>query len=129
MQYVKLMDATIDGTNKLAITAGGAAKIDGSAVTQPVSGSLGRSWTLGSGSDSVSASVSNFPAGFANTDDVTDRAGRLLGVISAASLPLPAGAAADASLAITNDHLASIRGSLNDIAFNSILQAEQGLFT
>lgn len=49
--------------------------------------------------------------------------------VQASSLPLPAGAAADASLAITNDHLASIRGSLNDIAFNSILQAEQGLFT
>lgn len=61
--------------------------------------------------------------------DVTDRPDRLVGVVSVASLPLPAGAAADASLAITNDHLASIRSSLNDLAFNSILQAEQGLFT
>ncbi len=30
--------------------------------TQPVSGSLGRTWTLSSGTDSVSASVSNFPS-------------------------------------------------------------------
>lgn len=53
-----------DGTNLRAIktSSTGVVSVDGSAVTQPVSGNLGRSWTLSSGSDSVSASVSNFPA-------------------------------------------------------------------
>lgn len=36
-------------------------------ATQPVSGSLGRSWTLGSGTDTVSASVTNWPATVAVT--------------------------------------------------------------
>jgi hypothetical protein len=37
VQIVKIMDATLDGTNKLIVSAAGAAKVDGSAVTQPVS--------------------------------------------------------------------------------------------
>lgn len=37
VQFVKVMDATADGTNKLIVTSSGAAKVDGSAVTQPVS--------------------------------------------------------------------------------------------
>ena len=51
VQYTKLMDGTLDGTNKAAVTSGGAlkvdlvgttanstaVKVDGSAVTQPVS--------------------------------------------------------------------------------------------
>lgn len=40
VQYVKLMDGTLDGTNKGVITATGAVKTDGSAVTQPVSGTV-----------------------------------------------------------------------------------------
>ena len=39
VQYVKLMDGTIDGTNKGIITADGL-KVDGSGVTQPVSGTF-----------------------------------------------------------------------------------------
>lgn len=38
--YGKIMDGTLDGTNKLTITAANAAKVDGSAVTQPVSGTV-----------------------------------------------------------------------------------------
>jgi hypothetical protein len=38
VQYVKLMDGTIDGSTKAAVGANGL-KVDGSAVTQPVSGS------------------------------------------------------------------------------------------
>ena len=33
-QFVKLMDGTLDGTNKLVITSSGAATVDGSGVTQ-----------------------------------------------------------------------------------------------
>lgn len=40
VQVIKVMDATINGTNLLVITAAGAAKVDGSAVTQPVSGTF-----------------------------------------------------------------------------------------
>lgn len=36
-QFVKVMDGTLDSTNKLVVTAAGAVKSDGSAVTQPVS--------------------------------------------------------------------------------------------
>lgn len=35
--YGKIMDGTPDSTNKLIVSAAGAAKVDGSAVTQPVS--------------------------------------------------------------------------------------------
>lgn len=39
IQYVKLMDGTIDGTTKAAVGANGL-KVDGSGVTQPVSGTV-----------------------------------------------------------------------------------------
>lgn len=40
-----------------------ALKVDGSGVTQPVSGSLGRSWTLSAGTDSVTVGVTSIAAG------------------------------------------------------------------
>lgn len=49
--------------------------------------------------------------------------------VSASSLPLPAGAALDATVLATNAHLAAMRSALNDIAFNSILEAERSMFT
>src|SRR5579872_6576893 len=39
IQYIKIMDGTIGGTNKAAVTIHGLA-VDGSAVTQPISGSV-----------------------------------------------------------------------------------------
>lgn len=45
VQYVKLMDGTLDGTAKAAIGANGL-KVDGSAVTQPVSGAVSVSGTI-----------------------------------------------------------------------------------
>lgn len=36
-QLIGIMDATVDGTNKASVSAAGALKVDGSAVTQPVS--------------------------------------------------------------------------------------------
>lgn len=40
VQIVKVMDGTLDSTNKMSISAAGAVKVDGSAVTQPVSGTV-----------------------------------------------------------------------------------------
>lgn len=42
-------------TSPLSLTTAGALRTDASGTTQPVSGSLGRTWTLASGTDSVSA--------------------------------------------------------------------------
>lgn len=53
--------------------------------TVAVSGSLARSWTLGSGGDSVAAVQSG-----AWTDDVTDRAARLLGHVTVDNASIPA---------------------------------------
>ena len=71
------MDGTIAGTNKAGVGANGL-KVDGSAVTQPVSGSI---------------SVSNFPA---------------TQPISAASLPLPTGAATSTNQSTEISSLATI---------------------
>lgn len=40
VQFTKLMDGTLDSTNKAVVTAAGALKVDNSAVTQPVSGTV-----------------------------------------------------------------------------------------
>lgn len=53
-QFVKVMDGTLDSSNKLIVSSAGAAKVDGSGVTQPVSIS-------GTIPISGSVSVSNFP--------------------------------------------------------------------
>ncbi len=63
VQYTKLMDGTLDGTNKLVVSATGAASVDGSGVTQPV---------------------------------------------SAASLPLPAGAATEATLSSLDSKVTAV---------------------
>jgi hypothetical protein len=44
VQYVKLMDGTIDGTTKAVVNANGL-KVDGSGVTQPISGTISISGT------------------------------------------------------------------------------------
>lgn len=40
VQFVKLMDGTLDSSNKASVSAGGALKVDGSSATQPVSGTV-----------------------------------------------------------------------------------------
>jgi hypothetical protein len=40
VQYLKLMDGTIDSSNKAVVSSAGALKVDGSGVTQPVSGTF-----------------------------------------------------------------------------------------
>ncbi len=61
VQYVKLMDGTIDGTTKAGVGANGL-KVDGSAVTQPVSGSVAVNNFPATQPISGAVSVSNFPA-------------------------------------------------------------------
>lgn len=39
VQYVKIMDGTLDGTSKASVSSSGL-KVDGSAVTQPISGTV-----------------------------------------------------------------------------------------
>lgn len=53
VQLMKVMDATADGTNRLVVTAAGAAKVDGSAVTQPTSIADGSSVSLGAKADAA----------------------------------------------------------------------------
>jgi hypothetical protein len=82
-----------------------------------------------------SVSVSNFPATQSVTQGtspwVVDASGFTV-PISAVSLPLPTGAATDAQLVAANatltamlDDIASMRDSLNEVAFTAILQREQ----
>lgn len=59
VQFMKLMDGTLDSTNKLIITPAGAMKSDPSGVTQPVT--LGLSKT--DGSATVSGAAANLFAG------------------------------------------------------------------
>lgn len=77
----------------VTVTASNALKIDGSAVTQPVSGTVG-----------VSGSV-------AVTGPLTDAELRATAVpVSAASLPLPAGAATETTLSAVNTKLPAALG-------------------
>lgn len=57
VQYVKLMDGTLDGTAKAAVGTNGL-KVDGSAVTQPVSGSLTTVSTVTNLSQMAGAAIS-----------------------------------------------------------------------
>jgi len=136
-----------DGTNQLAITVGNAAKVDGSAVTQPISavalplpsgaateakqdseitkltsidGKLPANLTVtstrllvdGSGVTqpvSGSVSVSNFPATQPVSGSVSVSNFPATQAISAASLPLPTGAATESTLSVLNT---KIPGSL-----------------
>lgn len=106
VQYVKIMDGTLDGTSKASVGANGL-KTDGSAVTQPVSG------TFFQATQPVSAASLPLPTG-ASTEATlalikakTDNLDVALSTrtkpsdtqpISAASLPLPSGAATETTL-------------------------------
>ena len=81
--------------NPLSLTGAGALRIDGSGVTQPVSGTI--TANAGTGSFTVAqATASNLNATVTGT--VTANAGSGTMAVSAASLPLPSGAAADSSV-------------------------------
>lgn len=155
--------STVFGT--VSLIASGRVKVDGSGVTQPVSGTVTANQGTSPWVVSGSVTVSNFPS----TVDVSDRAGRLLGIvygsldklqqrastlelftwdsnlatvlgtasliasgrvkvdgsgvtqpISAASLPLPSGAATAANQATEISSLSSIDGKLSGTLTASI---------
>jgi|GEM_PF-5668624 len=101
-----LRTAVYNGANEMAVSAGGAAKVDGSAVTQPVSAA---SLPLPTGAASAAKQPALGTAGAASADVLsvqgiasmtalkTDGSATTQPV-SAASLPLPTGAAADTSV-------------------------------
>lgn len=66
IQYVKIMDGTLDGTTKATVNANGL-KVDGSAVTQPISGTV----TANAGSGTMAVSIAtNTPVGNVAHDGV-----------------------------------------------------------
>lgn len=67
VQYVKIMDGTLDGTNKAAVGSNGL-KVDGSAVTQPVSAA---SLPLPSGAATAAKQPALGTAGTASSDVIT----------------------------------------------------------
>lgn len=103
VQYIKIMDGTIDGTNKATVTANGLA-VDGSAVVQPVSGPL-TDTQLRATPVPVSGTIVITPSGTQDVNIVSTIPLPVTGTffqatqpISAASLPLPTGASTEATL-------------------------------
>lgn len=98
--YGKIMDGTADGTAVMVVTASGAAKVDGSAVTQPVSIASAVPVTDNSGSLTVDGTVAATqsgtwtvqPGNTANTTAWKVDGSAVTQPVSAASLPLPSGA-------------------------------------
>ena len=139
-QKTKLVDSA--GTNLATISAAGAVKVDGSAVTQPVSGTFFQATQPVSGTvtvtqatgtnlhtvvdsgtiTAVTAITNALPAGSnvighvitdtgsttAVTGTVTANAGTGTFAVSAASLPLPTGAATETTLASINTKMPSL---------------------
>lgn len=153
-------DSTLtNGTQRV----GGTVVVDGSGVTQPISAAslplptgAAKDSTLTDGTQrvggSVSVNVGNFPADqlvhfttpIAVTGPLTDAQLRATAVpISAAALPLPAGAATEATLATlataagqaaitaalaglsTEETLAAVNEAINDVALTAILEREK----
>lgn len=97
VQYIKIMDGTIDGTTKAAVGAAGL-KVDGSGATQPISAA---SLPLPTGAATLAKQPALGTAGSASSDVITIQgiASGTVVPISAASLPLPTGAATSAKQA------------------------------
>lgn len=128
--FTKIMDGTLDGTNKAAVTSSGAlkvdlsattanstaVKVDGSAATQPVSAS---SLPLPTGAATAAKQPSLGTAGSASTDVITVQGissmtalktdgSAVTQPVSASSLPLPTGAATSANQSTANTSLGNI---------------------
>jgi hypothetical protein len=87
---------TVDFVPAISVGIAGTVKVDGSGVTQPVSGTVSISNFPATQPVSGSVSVSNFPATQPVSGTVTANAGTGTMAVSAASLPLPSGAATSA---------------------------------
>lgn len=90
VQIVKLYDGAADSVNAASISAAGALKVDGSAVTQPVSIAAMPSTPVTGPLTDAQLRASRVPV---DPSGVTSP-------ISAAALPLPAGASTEATLAL-----------------------------
>jgi len=104
-----------DGTDDLAISATGAALVDGSAVTQPVSGTVSVSNFPATQPVSGTVSVSNFPASQAVTGAFTNTE-------YAEDSPSASGATGNFILGVRNDTYAavtSLDGDYSAISVNS----------
>lgn len=106
--FLQPSSTTVTIPNPLPVS--GTVSVGNFPATQPVSGSV---------------SVSNFPASQPVTDAAAEASLASLVAaltnplpVSAASLPLPAGAATDATLA-------AVRDAANEVALTAILQREQ----
>lgn len=115
-QKTKLIDT--GGTNVASVSAAGALKVDGSAVTQPVSGTVAATqsgtWTVQPGNTAnttpwlatINQGGNSAAVSAANALKVDGSA--VTQPISAASLPLPTGAATSANQTTANASLSSI---------------------
>lgn len=134
VQFVKLMDGTLDSTNKAIVNSSGGVKVDGSSVTQPVSiasmpstpvtgpltdtqlraTAVPVSGTFFQATQPISGSVSQAgtwtvqPGNTANTTAWKVDGSAVTQPVSAASLPLPTGASTSANQSTTNTSLSSI---------------------
>ena len=107
--------------------------VDGSAVTQPVSGTVtanqgGAPWSVSgtvTANQGTSPWVTNDPGlpdtlgqkTMANSTGVAIASDQSAVPVSAAALPLPAGAATEATLATMSALVAKMNANLNDVAF------------
>ena len=115
-------EATLSALNAKVTTTVNGVKVDGSAVTQPVSGTI---------------AVSNFPASQAVTGPLTDTQIRATALpvsgtffqatqpVSAASLPLPSGASTETTLAALNTKVPAQGQALAAASLPVVLTAAQ----
>lgn len=102
-QKTKIIDT--GGSNALSVSAAGAAKVDGSGVTQPISGTV---------SAAQSGTWTVQPGNTANTTAWKVDGSAVTQPISAASLPLPAGAATATGLTTLDTDLGIINANLTN---------------
>jgi hypothetical protein len=91
VQYVKVMDGAIDGTAKAGVGANGL-KVDGSAVTQPVSGTFFQATQPVSGTFWQATQPVSGTIGVSGSVAVTGTFFQATQPVSASALPLPTGA-------------------------------------
>lgn len=126
VQYVKIMDGTLDGTTKATVNSNGL-KVDGSAVTQPVSAA---SLPLPSGASTAAKQPALGTAGTASADVITVQGvasmtalkvdgSAVTQPVSAASLPLPALAATSTKQSDGSQKTQVVDGSGNVIGSTS----------
>jgi hypothetical protein len=110
VQYIKLMDGTLDSTNKAVVDATGDVQVDVNnfPASQTVNGTVAVSNFPATQPVSGSVSVSNFPATQPVSGTVTANAGTGTFAISAASLPLPTGASTEATLSSLNGKVTAV---------------------